>query len=76
MSDKPDPVKTFVEYGSEFVDKHQAELGNTAATWGGMVMGLLRALYECDYCPGVFRVHIDDKTIRCPKCGRVWEIRE
>ncbi len=72
-------VGTFVKYGSEFVDKHEGQLGERAATMGGLVMGFMRAILECDNCgPGVFRVPSDPdwNQLYCPSCGGVWVKKE
>lgn len=77
MSDQPDrdPARTFVQEGDAFYAQHVADLGHTAATWGGLTWGLLRALAECPDCPGVFRYALDDewRFWRCPRCGGMWE---
>ena len=73
-----DGVATFIKYGSEFVDKHEPEVGPAAATYGGLTIGFMRAILECDYCPGVFRIPQDEdwNELYCPSCGRVWKKKE
>jgi ribosomal protein S27AE len=74
-----DSVKTFVDYGMEFVDKHEAALGSQAATMGGVATGFMRALLECDNCgPGVFRIPLaeDWDKLWCKSCDMVWERKQ
>ena len=65
-------VKVFADYGGRFYSSHQ-DLGHVAASWGGMLMGAMRAILECPDHPGKFRIPQDDNwdVIVCPECG-VW----
>ena len=73
-----DAVGTMVTEGQDFYQRHAATLGDTAATWGGMLWGLMRAIAACPPCPGVYRVPQDDawQTLICPRCHGVWVKRD
>lgn len=79
MSDAIDPVTTAVREGRSFLDRHPDIASGPAAMLGGLTWGILRAVMECDNCPGVYRVPVvRDGTsagydaITCPSCGGVW----
>lgn len=69
-------VGTFVEHGGGAVDRFLAKgLPGTQAVWGGVVVGLMRALLECDCQPGVFRTPQDPdwRVLYCSTCHGWWE---
>jgi len=68
-------VGTFTRYGDDFARRHDDGLGTTAACMGGVAVGMMRALLECDDCPGTFRRPLDPDWTRlyCPSCHGVWE---
>lgn len=74
MTRNLDSVNTFFDYGNEFAVKHRDELGETAATWGGIVIGFMRAILECPDCPGHFRIPQDDNwdKLYCRNCKQWW----
>jgi len=76
VSDYADPlhsVHTVVDEGNAFNARHP-DLNNTQASLGGLVWGMMRALYECPTCPGKYRVPTvaDPNVIVCTNCGGVW----
>lgn len=73
-----DAVGTMVTEGQGFYQRHVDHLGDTAATWGGILWGLMRAIAECPHCPGVYRVPQDDdwRTLICPRCHGEWVRRD
>lgn len=66
-----------VDEAKGFMDRHP-DLNETQSGWGGMSFGLLRALMECDNCPGRYRVPLDKEwdspggRLYCAHCGGVW----
>jgi hypothetical protein len=78
-----DSVDTFVDEAQGFI--HRNNLEGPQATFGGLAWGFLRAVLECDHCPGVFRVPLDEnrkqagftresewRHLYCPNCTGVW----
>ncbi|HUY76875.1 MAG TPA: hypothetical protein VMV29_08890 [Ktedonobacterales bacterium] len=72
-------VDTALREGRAFIDRHpelQEPENGRIATFAGLTWGVFRAIYECDDCPGVYRVpvrnHPDGEAITCPSCGGVW----
>jgi hypothetical protein len=74
-------VGTFVDEGQAFIDRHP-DLNEEQATMGGVMWGLLRAIMECDNCPGHYRVPLDKDwdlpggRLYCANCGGVWTRRK
>lgn len=85
-----DPVATVVREGQAFLDRLDLPKNKAlparqveAATFGAWAWGCLRALYECDNCPGSYRVPLgklaaerfgvecnsDEDILKCPACG-------
>src|SRR5690349_18578886 len=80
MSAEIDHAETVVREGRAFLDRHPDIADGPAATLGGLTWGILRAVMECDNCPGVYRVPISGgaggyDAITCPSCGGVWVYR-
>lgn len=78
-------VNTFVDEGVAFLERHPDLRENDfTASVGGVLWGALRALMECDFCPGHFRVPVawekvadePGDYIYCPNCQRLWEKRK
>jgi hypothetical protein len=75
--DSVDSVATVLREGRTFLDRHPDIANGPAATLGGLTWGILRAVMECDNCPGVYRVPVSGypggvDAITCPSCGGVW----
>lgn len=77
-----DSVKTFRDEATGFTKRHP-DLNATQQAFGGVLLGMMKALAECPDCPGVFRVPFDAdwtpnafgewKYLGCPKCEKIWE---
>lgn len=68
-------VHTFVDHGMAAAERLESRgLSEPAAVMGGVAIGFMRALLECDCQPGVFRIPQDKDwhTLHCPHCDGWW----
>jgi len=58
MVDDLHSVHTFVDHAIDFERRHQDELNSAGMALGGALIGSLRAILECENCPGHYRIPI------------------
>lgn len=75
MNDDLHSVNLAIDEAKRLLGQLEPEVRHsTLAGIGAMAFGMLRAIAECPYCPGVFRYPINpEQTLwRCPQCSNVW----
>jgi hypothetical protein len=80
MSTHPDsnPAATVVDEAKAFCQRHPG-LNGVQKSFGGLAMGLMKALYECPECgPGFYRLPMKhpENAIGCRNCRNVWTRQE
>lgn len=77
MSSDKTHTDTFVDNAIAFTDRHP-DLNETQKAIGGTWYGILRALFECPNCPGMYRIPLDEHwadpggRLYCRNCGETW----